>query len=193
MSGVLVLFAFLTLALLILVPTAARAGQLPKAPSASMVERYQPIYVKYGSISGEILNKGGSFDKHKLSSSECAGLVVVAHKSSDMSGPIVGKTNATLNGDGKCVYSLKVPADPNVTIGVESFSWGASNVSSSEYLKLKPEDKWAPYKKLANGDWIKSALKGEGSFQKIVWEKHKGKIEIDSLSMPLYVTLTPGQ
>src|ERR1700686_5150408 len=44
MSGLLVLFAFLALALLILVPAVARAGHLPKTASASTVERYQPIY-----------------------------------------------------------------------------------------------------------------------------------------------------
>src|ERR1700676_1715364 len=196
MSGLLVLFACLAVAVAIAIPPVARAAGPTTNNPVNTMRKAGGEQEEFLKLSGAIYIKG-EYSKYKLSSAECKDLIVVAHKGTDMSGPIVGKTNATLNGDGSCVYSLKVPANQNVTVGVQSFSWGASNLSASQYDKLSQQDKgsieWT-YAKV-NDVWVKSGLNGAGfNFLKLDYKELNGgpkdKTRLKGgLSMPLYIKL----
>src|ERR1700680_4182374 len=113
MSGLLVLFACLAVAVAIAIPTVARAADPTTNNPANTMRKAGGEQEEFLKLSGAIYIKAASIEylKIKLSSAECKDLIVVAHKGADMSGPIVGKTSATLGGDGGCVYSLKVPAN----------------------------------------------------------------------------------
>jgi hypothetical protein len=194
MSGLLVLFACLAVAVAIAIPTVARAAGPANNPANTMMRKAGGEQEEFLTLNGGILIKG-EYSKHKFSSTECKDLVVVAHKGSDMSGPIVGKTNATLNGDGSCVYSLKVPADQNLTVGIQSFSWGTSRFSASEYAKLSQQDKssWTYKKGILSDDWVKAAVNGDGYPAKVGKEYGKDAKLKGGLNMPLFIKLMPGQ
>ena len=198
MSGLLVLFACLAVAVAIAIPTVARAAGPTTNNPANTMRKAGGEQEEFLKLSGQIYIKG-EYAKHKLSSTECKDLIVVAHKGiGDLSGPIVGKTNATLNGDGSCVYSLKVPADQNVAVEIQSFSWGASRLSASQYDKLSQQDKgsieWT-YAKV-NDVWVKSGLNGAGfNFLKLDYKELNGGSKDQAklkggLSMPLYIKLS---
>src|ERR1700680_383836 len=204
MSGLLVLFACLAVAVAIAIPTVARAaGPTTKNPANTMRKAggEQEEFLK---ISGLIFIKGEN-SKWKFSSTECKDLIVVAHKGTDMSGPIVGKTNATLNGDGSCVYSLKVPSDQDLTVGVQSFSWGASRLSASQYNKLSQQDKTVWTYAKVNDVWKKAVFNGDGFSAKIDYKELNANAKSNdktskeglggglapSLNLPLYINLTP--
>jgi hypothetical protein len=204
MSGLLVLFACLAVAVAIAIPTVARAaGPTTNNPANTM--RKAGGEQEFLTLSGPIFIKG-EYSKHKLSSTECKDLIVVAHKGiGDMSGPIVGKTNATLNGDGGCVYSLKVPADQDVTVGIQSFSWGGSKLSPSQYGKINLQDKAAWKYQKAGDVWINGGFNGDGFSAKIDYKEFNANTKgskaskeglsaagaATSLNMPLYINLTP--
>src|SRR5665213_1015960 len=146
MSGLLVFFACFAIAIAIAVPTVARATSSPsKPPAVTRVAAAVDMFLKLDGLI-EFQKVDGSFYKElKLTDAECLKLVVVAHKGNDSTGPIVAQTNAMLGKDpSTCVYSLKVPSGQNLTIGVQSFSWGESKLSAQEFLKLSPADKWVP-------------------------------------------------
>ena len=197
MSGLLVLFACLAVAVAIAIQTVARAAGPTNNPANTMMRKAGGEQEEFLTLSGPISIKG-AFEKFKPSSTECKDLIVVAHKGTDMSGPIVGKTNATLNGDGSCVYSLKVPADQNVAVGIQSFSWGASRLSAIEYKKLSQQDKGSiewQYAKV-NDVWVKNGMKADGfNFLKLDYKelnggsKDQAKVK-GGLSMPLYIKLS---
>src|ERR1700686_316439 len=161
MSGLLVLFACLAVAVAIAIPTVARAAAPTNNPANTMMRKAGGEQEEFLTLSGGIFIKG-DYSKHKFSSTECRDLIVVAYKGSYMSGPIVGKTNATLNADGSCVYSLKVPADQNLTVGIQSFNWGSSKLSPSQYSKVNLQDKAAWTYQKAGNDWIKGGFNGDG-------------------------------
>jgi hypothetical protein len=196
MSGLLVLVACLAVAVAIAIPTIARAAGPTTNNPANTMRKAGGEQEEFLKLSGPIYIKG-EYSKHKLSSTECKDLIVVAHKGTNMSGPIVGKTNATLNGDGSCVYSLKVPADQNLTVGIQSFSWGASRLSASQYDKLDQAGKgsieWT-YKQ-HNDVWEKVGLNGDGfNFVKLDYKELNGGSKDQAklkggLSMPLYIKL----
>src|ERR1700686_3035900 len=201
MSGLLVLFACLAVAVAIAIPTVARAAGPTTNNPANTMRKAGGEQEEFLKISGLIYIKG-EYAKHKLSSTECKDLIVVAHKGTDMSGPIVGKTNATLNGDGSCVYSLKVPSDQDLTVGVQSFSWGGSKLSSIQYAKLSQQDKFSWKWQKVSDDWIKAGLNGDGFPAKLTPEKVESHVESKEyrqgkfkgeVSMPLFIKLTPGQ
>src|ERR1700676_3365738 len=196
MSGLLVLFACLAVAVAIAIPPVARAAGPTTNNPVNTMRKAGGEQEEFLKLSGAIYIKG-EYSKYKLSSAECKDLIVVAHKGTDMSGPIVGKTNATLNGDGSCVYSLKVPANQNVTVGVQSFSWGASKLSASQYGKLSQQDKtvWT-YSKTATDDCAKAVFNGDGFSAKIDYKelnantKSTNKVIAPSLNLPLYINLS---
>ena len=201
MSGLLVLFACLAVAVAIAIPTVARAAAPTNNPANTMMRKAGGEQEEFLTLSGGIFIKG-DYSKHKFSSTECRDLIVVAYKGSYMSGPIVGKTNATLNADGSCVYSLKVPADQNLTVGVQSFSWGGSKLSSIQYAKLSQQDKFSWKWQKVSDDWIKAGLNGDGFPAKLTPEKVESHVESKEyrqgkfkgeVSMPLFIKLTPGQ
>jgi hypothetical protein len=209
MSGLLVLFACLAVAVAIAIPTVARAASPTNNPANTMMRKAGGEQEEFLTLNGGIFIKG-EYSKWKFSSTECKDLIVVARKSGkaigDVSGPILGKTNATLNGDGTCVYSLKVPADQNVTVGVQPFSWGGSKLSSSEYAKLSQQDKTSwKVQKISDG-WQKVGLNGDGFPAKLTAKLTPEKVESHGeskeyrqgkfkgeVSMPLFIKLMPGQ
>jgi len=194
MSGLLVLFACLAVAVAIAIPTVARAAGPTTNNPANTMRKAGGEQEEFLTLSGPIYIKG-EYSKHKFSSTECKDLIVVAHKGSDMSGPIVGKTNATLNGDGTCVYSLKVPADQILTVGIQPFNWGASKLSPSQFSKLSQQGKleW----KQASDDWVKAAVNGDGYTAKLDYKPQTslnpggpGFLGSTRVNMPLYINLT---
>jgi hypothetical protein len=197
MSGLLVVVAFLAIAAAIVIPTVARASGSPGKPAQTIqVAAAVDYFLKLdGAI--HFLKLDGQPDNNiKLSSAECSKLVVVAHKGLDATGPVIAKTNATPGKEpGSCVYSLKVPAGQPVGLEIQSFSWGSSKLSHLDYLKLKEQDKlsWTWQKanvKLANSDWVKASVNGDGKFVKIDFKKYQPNSEV---TMPLYVKWMPGQ
>jgi hypothetical protein len=194
MSGLLVLFACLAVAVAIAIPTVARAAGPTNSPPNTMMRKAGGEQEEFLTLNGGIFvffSHGES--NHKLLSTECKDLIVVAHKG-DISGPILGKTNATLNGDGSCVYSLKVPADQNVTVGVQPFSWGASKLSPSQFSKLSQQGKLEWKFDKASDVWVKPAFNGDG-FPAAVGKDYMPKAPKfkDSVNMPLYIKLnSPG-
>ena len=188
MSGLIVLFACLAIAIAIAVPTVARAAGSPSKPPVVTRVAAVDAFLKLDGLIEFQKQDGSLYKEIKLTDAECSHLVVVAYKGSDTTGPVIARTHASLGKDpSACVYSLKLPANQNLTIGVESFSWGASKLSSAEYLKLKPADKWIPSAKTADGTFVKNAITGEGTFLKLDYKEHKGQ---DTLTMPLYVKLS---
>jgi hypothetical protein len=189
MSGLIVLFACLAIVIAIAVPTVARAAGSPsKPPAVTRVVAAVDAFLKLDGLIEFQKQDGSLYKEIKLTDAECSHLVVVAYKGSDTTGPVISRTHASLGKDpSACVYSLKLPANQNVTIGVESFSWGASKLSSAEFLKLTPADKWMPSVKTADGTFLKSAIKGESVFQKIDYKEHQGQA---ALNMPLFVKLS---
>jgi len=191
MSGVLVFVACLAVVVAIAVPTVARASGSPsKPPAVSRVAAVDAFLKLDGLIAFDTQN-GSHYKNIKLTDAECKSLVVVAHRGWGVTGPIVARTNAMLgNNPSTCVYSLKIPTDQNVTIGVESFSWGASKLSSQEYLKLTPEDKTsplAPSVKLADGSWVRNTIKGESSFLKLDYKELKAQSAFNA--PPIHIKL----
>jgi hypothetical protein len=190
MSGLLVFFACFAIAIAIAVPTVARATSSPsKPPAVTRVAAAVDMFLKLDGLIEFQKADGSLYKELKLTDAECLKLVVVAHKGNDFTGPIVAQTNAMLGKDpSTCVYSLKVPSGQNLTIGVQSFSWGESKLSSQEFLKLSPADKWVPTVKLADGSYQKHAIKGESpSFFKWDYKEHKGAT---AENMPLFVKLS---
>jgi|GEM_PF-2212979 len=202
MSGLLVILMCLAVGAAIVIPNIARAAG-PTSNPGIMMRKAGGEQEEFLKIDGTIFIKGapaftGIYDKRKdkwSPGTSCANLIVSAHKGKDMSGPIIGKASASLNGDGACVFSLKVPTDQDVTIGVQSFSWGASKLSPEQYLKLKLDDK-AFYKESPAGAYVKIALNGDGfpstlgsNELKLDYKEHKQT----SLNLPIYLKLMPGQ
>src|ERR1700688_62186 len=196
MSGLLVLFACLAVAVAIAIPTVARAAAPTNNPANTMMRKAGGEQEEFITITGNIYIKGSSlFHKDKWMPTDlCEKLVVFAHKGSDTSGPPVGKTNAMPGKDpGSCVYSLKVPGDQNVTVGVQSVSCGASKLSASQYGKLSQQDKisWK-WQKVAD-DWSKVGLNGDGFPAAVGKEYSKDAKFKGSVNMPLFIKLMPGQ
>ena len=193
MSGLLVLFAFLAVAVAIAIPTVARAADPTNSPPNTMMRKAGGDQEEFLTLNGGIFYFFSHGEgNHKLLSTECKDLIVAAHKG-DISGPILGKTNATLNGDGSCVYSLKVPADQNVTVGVQPFSWGASKLSPSQFSKLNQQGKLEWKFDKASDVWVKPAFNGDG-IPAAVGKEYRGKTKFkNSVNMPLYIKLnSPG-
>ncbi|HET9392481.1 MAG TPA: hypothetical protein VFO29_02990 [Candidatus Rubrimentiphilum sp.] len=91
------------------------------------------------------------------------------------SGPIIAKTNAMPGkAPGTCVYSMKVPANQDLAVGVESFSWGSTQNKSAR----------------STNDKMIVDVKGESSFYKFVYKQHLGASQAN---LPLYVKLAPRQ
>jgi len=203
MSGLLVILMCLAVGAAIVIPNVARAAG-PTSNPVPMMRKAGGEQEEFLKLDGMIWIKGtpafaGIYDKRKdkwLPGTSCANLVVSAHKGKSMSGPLIGQPAKTsLNADGMCVFSLKVPTDQDVTIGVQPFSWGASKITPEEYLKIKLQDKWS-YKELPNGGYVKNALNGDGfpstlstNELKLDYKEHKDT----GLSLPLYIKLMPGQ
>ena len=68
-----------------------------------------------------------------MSPAQCRSLVVTARAGTTGSGPIITKANAMPGkAPGTCVYSLKIPAGQDATVGVETFSWGEQKLSNAD-------------------------------------------------------------
>jgi hypothetical protein len=159
------------------VPTVVRAsGMSGKAPVTSRVAA-APAADMFLKLDGLISLNFQKVDwTYKMTPAQCRSLVVTARAGVDGSGPIITKTNATPGKvPGTCVYSMKVPAGQDVSVGVVPFSWAADKTrgksASDAFIKI--------------GD-----IKGESSTYKFFHKDHVGATQAN---LPLYIKLAPRQ
>ncbi|MHB8146765.1 MAG: hypothetical protein ACYDGM_05795 [Vulcanimicrobiaceae bacterium] len=125
----------------------------------------------------------------KLSPADCGSLLVIAHEGYGVSGPIVAETNAVSgNEPGTCVYSMKIPANQSISVGVQPFRWGAGQLPADQYVKLELPERSATYNKSAPAASRGGAVAGESTFLKLDYKEHPAPAE---LNLPIYVNLSP--